>query len=169
MEHEVYSSYFQVFGCVCCVFIPNHLCSKINKKVVRCVFIGYDSQQKGWRCCNSITEKCYTSWNVVFDESSSNWSTKKEILLNLEGFKDELQFARIQLCLSEDAVDDTKTQGPWQTGVYKGKSSETAAQIPFRKSRRMKSISKYVNVVILEDANAKEPKTFAEAQTRIKL
>ena len=42
----------------------------------------------------------------MFDESSSYWSTKKEILLDLKGFKDELQFARIQLCLGEDVVDE---------------------------------------------------------------
>ena len=54
-------SYFRVFGCVCYVFVPNHLRSKMDKKVVRCVLVGYDSQQKGWRCCDPTTGKCYTS------------------------------------------------------------------------------------------------------------
>ena len=64
-------NYFRVFGCVGYVFIPNHLRRKMDKKAVRCIFVGYDSQRKGWRCCDPIRRKCYTSRNVVFDEASS--------------------------------------------------------------------------------------------------
>ena len=35
--------HFRVFGCVCYVFVPDHLRSKMEKKAVRCIFIGYDS------------------------------------------------------------------------------------------------------------------------------
>ncbi|KAL0420217.1 UNVERIFIED_CONTAM: Retrovirus-related Pol polyprotein from transposon RE1 [Sesamum latifolium] len=52
--------------------------SKMEKKAIRCVFVGYDSQRKGWRCCDPTTRKCYTSRNVVFDEASSCWSPSKE-------------------------------------------------------------------------------------------
>ena len=71
----------------------------MDKKVVRCIFIGYDSQRKGWRCYDPTTRKCYTSRNVVFDESSSWWSSEKEILPDSDVFKDELQYAQIQLNL----------------------------------------------------------------------
>ena len=40
-------SYFHVFGCVCYVFVLDHLHDKIDKKAVRCVFVGYDSKKKG--------------------------------------------------------------------------------------------------------------------------
>ena len=36
-------SYFQVFGCVCYVFVPDHLRSKFDKKAIRCIFVGYDN------------------------------------------------------------------------------------------------------------------------------
>ncbi|RVW59275.1 Retrovirus-related Pol polyprotein from transposon TNT 1-94 [Vitis vinifera] len=149
--------------------------SKMDKKVVRCVLVGYDSQRKGWRCCDPTTGKCYTSWNVVFDESSSWWSSEKEILPDSDVFKDELQSARIQLSLgeAENAADgdigDDETQSPWQTGVHgqpseEGEPSETEAPIPLRRSARTKKPNpKYANVAIVEDANAKEPETFAEA------
>lgn len=79
----------------------------MDKKAVRCVFVGYDNQQKGWKCCDPTIGKCYTSWNVVFDESSSWWSLEKEILPDSNVFKDELQSAQIQLSLgeAEDATD----------------------------------------------------------------
>ncbi|RVW91817.1 Retrovirus-related Pol polyprotein from transposon TNT 1-94 [Vitis vinifera] len=149
--------------------------SKMDKKVVRCVLVGYDSQPKRWRCCNPTTGKYYTSRNVVFDESSSWWSSEKEILPDSDVFKDELQSARIQLSLgeAENAADgdigDDETQSPWQTGVHgqpseEGEPSEIEAPIPLRRSARTKKPNpKYANVAIVEDANTKEPETFAEA------
>ena len=112
---------------------------------------------------------------MVFDESSSWWSSEKEILPDLDVFKDELQSARIQLSLGEvenaanGDIRDDETQSPWQTGVHgqlseEGEPSETEAPIPLRRSARTKKPNpKYANVAIVEDANAKEPETFAEA------
>ncbi|RVW23784.1 hypothetical protein CK203_097571 [Vitis vinifera] len=120
-------------------------------------------------------EKCYTSRNVVFDESSSWWSSEKEILPDSDVFKDELQSTRIQLSLGEAEnatngdIGDDETQSPWQTGVHgqpseEGEPSETEAPIPLRRPARTKKPNpKYANVAIVEDANAKEPETFAEA------
>ncbi|KAL6312964.1 hypothetical protein AAG906_038533 [Vitis piasezkii] len=137
------------------------------KKAIRCVLVGYDSQRKGWRCCDPTTGKCYTSRNVVFDESSSWWSSEKEILPDSNVFKDELQSARIQLSLgeAENAADgdigDDETQSPWQTGVHgqpseEGEPSETEAPIPLRISARTKKPNpKYSNVAIVEDETQK--------------
>ena len=64
-------SYFRLFGCVCYVFVPNHLRSRFDKKAIRCIFVGYDNQRKGWKCCDPTNGRCYTSLNVVFNEASS--------------------------------------------------------------------------------------------------
>jgi hypothetical protein len=69
-------NYFRVFGCVCYVFIADEDRSKFDKKVVRCIFIRYAEQKKGWRCCDPNTNKIYVSRNVVFDEASSWWANK---------------------------------------------------------------------------------------------
>ncbi|KAE8655260.1 tir-nbs resistance protein [Hibiscus syriacus] len=53
--------------------------SKFDKKAVRCIFVGYDSQRNGWKCCDPMSGRCYTSQNVVFDEASSWWSSEKEM------------------------------------------------------------------------------------------
>ena len=84
-------SYFRVFGCVCYVFVPNHLRSKFDKKAVRCIFVGYDSQRKGWKCCDPTSGRCYTSRDMVFDEASSWWSSEKEVLPDSREFRDKLQ------------------------------------------------------------------------------
>lgn len=58
-------SHLRVFGCVCDLFVPSHLCHKMEMKVVRTIFVGYDQGRNGWRCCDLPTRKCYMSKNVV--------------------------------------------------------------------------------------------------------
>ena len=83
-------SHFQVFGCVCYVFVSDHLRSKFNKKAIRCIFVGYNSQRKGWRCCDPTTGRCYTSRNVIFDEASSWWSEDKATLPVLKEIEEKM-------------------------------------------------------------------------------
>ncbi|KAE8699425.1 hypothetical protein F3Y22_tig00110578pilonHSYRG00054 [Hibiscus syriacus] len=175
-------SYFRVFGCVCYVFVPDHLRSKFDKKAVRCIFVGYDSQRKGWKCCDPISGRCYTSRNVVFDEASSWWSSEKEVLPDSREFGDKLQQKMgehdVQLQISSDESEDPNgddveqrvTQNPWQTGVYQqpneeGGPSETEESIPqsqLRRSTRIRRPSpKYANAAIIEEAT--EPEMFEEA------
>ncbi|KAE8725434.1 Indole-3-acetic acid-amido synthetase GH3.17 [Hibiscus syriacus] len=175
-------SYFRVFGCVCYVFVPDHLRSKFDKKAVRCIFVGYDSQRKGWKCCDPISGRCYTSRNMVFDEASSWWSSEKEVLSDSREFGDKLQQKMgehdVQLQTSSDELEDPNdddveqrvTQNPWQTGVYQqpneeGGPSETEESIPQSQLRRSTRIRrpnpKYANTAIIEEAT--EPETFEEA------
>ena len=66
-------SHFRVFGCVCYVFVLDHLCIKFDKKVVRCIFVGYDEQRKGQKFCDPTTNWTYVSRNVVYDKVLSWW------------------------------------------------------------------------------------------------
>ena len=117
-------SHFRVFGCICYVFIPDHLRTKMDKKVVRCIFVGYNSQRKGWRCCDPTTDRCYTSRNVVIDEASSCWSTQQVILLDskkIEGMIEE-KIREQKASVEEEPPSSTKVerhiQSPWQIGVH---------------------------------------------------
>ncbi|KAE8732274.1 hypothetical protein F3Y22_tig00002237pilonHSYRG01326 [Hibiscus syriacus] len=146
-------SYFRVFGC-----------------------------RKGWKCCDPISGRCYTSRNVVFDEASSWWSSEKEVLPDSREFGDKLQQKMgehdVQLQTSSDESEDPNgddveqrvTQNPWQTGVYQqpneeGGPSETEESIPQSQLRRSTIIRrpnpKYANATIIEEAT--EPETFEEA------
>ncbi|KAJ4718987.1 Retrovirus-related Pol polyprotein from transposon TNT 1-94 [Melia azedarach] len=132
-------SHFRVFGCICYVFVPDHLRSKFDKKAIRCIFVGYDSQRKGWRCCDPTTGRCYTSRNVVFDEASSWWTPQKEESPDSKEIEEKVkQQVREQECevrqspkttqeqsSEEEEIEPTReVQSPWQSGVYQRISEE---------------------------------------------
>ncbi|KAG7016798.1 hypothetical protein SDJN02_21909, partial [Cucurbita argyrosperma subsp. argyrosperma] len=91
MRHETYSQLLRVFRCVCYVFVSDHLHRKFDKKAVKCIFVGYVNQRKGWKCCDPTNGKHYTSRDVVFDEASSWWSSEKKVLPNSNNIKEILQ------------------------------------------------------------------------------
>jgi hypothetical protein len=63
-------AHLRVFGCAC---YPNTSATaphKLAHRSCRCVFIGYSSEHKGYRCLDLSTNCLLVSRHVVFDESS---------------------------------------------------------------------------------------------------
>jgi len=59
----------RIFGCVTYVhFSPQHR-TKLESRALKCVFIGYGSTQKGYKCYHPDTRRFYTSIDVIFDGS----------------------------------------------------------------------------------------------------
>ncbi|KAK9120307.1 hypothetical protein Syun_017924 [Stephania yunnanensis] len=63
-------NYFRVFGSTCYVHIPKSNRTKLDPRAKKCIFVGYDTYKKGWRCMDPETKKYVTSRDVVFDEVS---------------------------------------------------------------------------------------------------
>ena len=59
---------FEVFGCVCYVYISNVFRSKLDPKTEKYVFLSYASNKKGYKCFNPITKKFFESMDVYFVE-----------------------------------------------------------------------------------------------------
>jgi hypothetical protein len=64
-------SHLKVFGCIAYVHVPNKKRSKLDPKAVKCIFIGYSLEQKGYKCFNLSTWKLQVSRDVVFNEMVS--------------------------------------------------------------------------------------------------
>jgi len=70
-------SHLKVFGCIAYVHVPNKEILKLDPKAEKCIFIGYSSEQKRYRCFNPSTQKLQVSRDVVFDEMVSWYSPLK--------------------------------------------------------------------------------------------
>ena len=169
--------HFKVFGCVCYVFVPDHLRTKFDKKAIRCIFVGYDSARKGWRCCDPTTGRIHTSRNVVFDEASAWWTPEHTPQIASEDLESTIEDARDQREDQEtpasekgDTSSSSKAKSPWRTGVHEEvegepplqvKESEEVPQLPRRSSRKRQPNPRYANTVVIEDTS--EPSTYEEA------
>jgi transposase InsO family protein len=58
----------RVFGCVC--FVHDHRPSKgkLDPQAVKCVFVGYASTQKGYKCWDPMGRRLFVSMDVTFRE-----------------------------------------------------------------------------------------------------
>lgn len=80
-------SHLRVFGCVISHVRSLHH-DKLNLRVVKCIFMGYFSTQRRYKCFNPITNKMFVSINVKFEEDSpyftqDNNSSQDELLGDL--------------------------------------------------------------------------------------
>ncbi|KAG7528438.1 Integrase catalytic core [Arabidopsis suecica] len=75
--------HLKVFGSVCFVFVPGDLRNKLEPKSTKCVFIGYSTTQKGYKCYDPVMNRYYVSRDVKFMEDEAYFGEK-----NWEGVKD---------------------------------------------------------------------------------
>ncbi|KAG6473290.1 hypothetical protein ZIOFF_067204 [Zingiber officinale] len=138
--------------------------------------------EKGVKCCDPTSERCYTSRNVVFDEASSWWTTEKEVLPESKDLEDKVkQKMREHIVQLQSGSDESGgpndndaeqrvAQSPWQTDIYQhpneeerpNEVEELTPQSQLRRSTRTRRPNpKYANAVIVEEAV--EPETFEKA------
>lgn len=61
----------RVFGCVVYVHLHINQRTKLEPRALKCVFVGYGSTQKGYRCYHTPTKKFYVSMDVIFHEKNA--------------------------------------------------------------------------------------------------
>ena len=76
----------KVFCCVC--FVKNHrpMVSKLDPQVVKCIFMGYASTQKGYKCWDPIGRRLFVSMDVIFREEEPYYTKKGDLDQFLEDF-----------------------------------------------------------------------------------
>lgn len=60
-----------MFGCTSFVHNSQPNRSKLDSRSIKCIFLGYSSNQSGYKCYSPITKKFYNSMDVTFFENQS--------------------------------------------------------------------------------------------------
>ena len=61
-------TFFKVFGCACWPHLHPYNNHKLQFRSKKCVFLGYSSLRKGYKCLHIPSNRVYISRDVVFDE-----------------------------------------------------------------------------------------------------
>ncbi|KAJ4767670.1 Gag/pol [Rhynchospora pubera] len=75
-------SILKILGCQCFPLTRPYNSHKLELRSLPCVFLGYSSSQKGYRCLDLQTNKVYISRNVTFDESIFPFKQNKQGLIS---------------------------------------------------------------------------------------
>jgi hypothetical protein len=64
----------RIFGCVAYVHLHKNQRTKLDPCAIRCLFLGYTTHQKGYRCYDPVTRHIYVTMDVSFLESDTFYS-----------------------------------------------------------------------------------------------
>jgi histone deacetylase 1/2 len=76
-------TFFKVFGCACWPHLRPYNNHKLEFRSKKCVFLGYSSLHKGYKCLHIPTNRLYISRDVVFDEASFPFAGSPSIDTNI--------------------------------------------------------------------------------------
>jgi len=62
-------THLNIFGCACFPLLKPYNTHKLQPKTSTCIFLGYTGQYKGYICFSLLTNKCFVTRHVIFDES----------------------------------------------------------------------------------------------------
>ena len=68
--HKPSISHLRVFGCLAYALAPKQQCRKLDDKAVKCIFVGYSSESKGYHLYHPWTKRILVSHDVVFVEDA---------------------------------------------------------------------------------------------------
>ncbi|KAI0494798.1 hypothetical protein KFK09_024941 [Dendrobium nobile] len=69
-------SILRTFGCLCFPWLKPYAPNKLAPRSHKCIFLGYSSAHKGYRCYNLTDHKIYISRHVVFHEEIFPYQTQ---------------------------------------------------------------------------------------------
>ncbi|MCO5614933.1 hypothetical protein L7F22_069218 [Adiantum nelumboides] len=119
-------SYMKVFGCVCYVLVPNEARKKMEPKVVKCIFLGYLIEKKGYKCYDPMTRQVYVNRDVKFCEYEP-WYKLKPV--TIEDEYEEQENVRHVVSRPHMAEESTGSVNQW-SGHLQDKNKHAEKYVP---------------------------------------
>ncbi|PKU85121.1 Retrovirus-related Pol polyprotein from transposon TNT 1-94 [Dendrobium catenatum] len=88
-EKEASYTHLRTFGCLCFPWTTPYANNKLSPRSMECVFIGYSSQHKGYRCLHIPSKRVYISRHVKFVEHHFPFTDLKAKQPNITAHKTE--------------------------------------------------------------------------------
>jgi hypothetical protein len=95
-------AHIKVFGCDAFVHVPKEMRSKLDKKAVKCIFIGYTEGMKGYKLWDLASRRTMYCLEVVFREVGGKPEFEKSIQI-----EDNLDTMWFELRNEEDDSDES--------------------------------------------------------------
>ncbi|GKV31343.1 hypothetical protein SLEP1_g40039 [Rubroshorea leprosula] len=152
-------AHFKIFGCLAYVHVPSQKRTKFEENSVKCIFLGYSDETKGYRFYNPITKKLLISRDVIFDEKNSwNWNEKKSLgSVLVDGILEA------DPVMTEGEMSEGQSSSTPNSGSRSCPSSPETPPAP-RKARRVRSLVEiYEQTQRCQMAHVEEPSCFEEA------
>ena len=67
-------THLRVFGCLCFPLFPSTTIHKLHPRSTPCVFLGYPSSDRGYKCYDLSSRKIIISRHILFDEATFPFS-----------------------------------------------------------------------------------------------
>ncbi|GMJ02182.1 hypothetical protein HRI_003887400 [Hibiscus trionum] len=160
-ERKPKVTHFKIFGSVVHVLIPSQKRSKLDDNSVKCIFVGYSLQTKGYRFYNPETKKLLISRDVVFDEKSS-W-TWNEMQINEATIQEDDESTNQQTIERNmtDGGGNSQLSTPDSVSGSSASASSSSSSTPPRKWRSLTEI--YEQTERCQLVQIAEPSSFDEA------
>jgi transposase InsO family protein len=74
----------KLFGCTCFVRDHRPSVSKLDPRALKCIFLGYSSGQRGYKCWSPSERRTFVSMDVTFRESEPFYGEKTDLSILFE-------------------------------------------------------------------------------------
>ena len=92
------------FGFICYAHVPKDEWKKLDSKSVKCIFLGYGSDIKGYRLFNLEKGKILYSCDIIFNETQNEFQKEEIVVRQEDDVSSKIETPTIDVFHSDESV-----------------------------------------------------------------